>query len=195
MRYSSLLYLLSLFCSVNALANEVRDEIASMTCKIIESETKSFYQGDGKLKNYNWRGTPKIGDAISLVIRKTPGNAISIAFGEPTLSTVRLVHHLYLNDFETDGKNWVTSDVDQLLFTQLQVYRRGLKLYGMKSRNSLDLRYRSGNDWDGIVLGEINSQESNAIQIMAINCKLSFDTWQRTVDTLISFAKKPNLKN
>lgn len=104
---------------------------------------------------------------------------------------VRLSHNVDAENSATDGVNWITSDDNVFKWNTFRIYRQGLALNGIGTRNSIDLRYRSGNNWDGILIGDILGDRSiNSIQIMTINCKLPISSWQKNFDYILKIIQE-----
>lgn len=171
-----------------AQANSAEKEILSIPCSITEASTKTIE--NGVLSYRNWRGSAKTGDSINLSFRTVSGNGVEISFEPISLSTAKLYHIIYPENTETDGVNWIKSDNDLLKWNNLRIYRQGLTLHGIKSRSSIDLRYRSGNNWDGIVIADmLGDFSTNSLQTMAINCKLTPSKWHNLFDQIVRMAK------
>jgi hypothetical protein len=184
-----LLFSFAVLIYSTAQADSLRKEILSVPCSITDSSTKTI--DNGVLDNRNWRGDAKTGDSINLVFRSTSKNGVGISFEPIRLSMVRLSHNVDAENSATDGVNWITSDDNIFKWNTFRIYRQGLALNGIGTRNSIDLRYRSGNNWDGILIGDILGDRSiNSIQIMTINCKLPISSWQKNFDYILKIIQE-----
>lgn len=162
-----------------------------MPCNITESSTKTIT--NGVLDDRNWRGDAKTGDSINLVFRSASENGVAISFEPTRLSDVRLSHIVNAESSETDGVNWIRSEDKDVFYkwNTFRIYRQGLALNGIGTRNSVDLRYRSGNNWDGIIIRDIlGDRDINSINIMAINCKLPMSSWQKNFDYILKVTQE-----
>ena len=184
-----LLFYFSVLIYSTAQADSLKKEILSVPCSITDSSTKTI--DNGVLDNRNWKGDAKTGDSINLVFRNTSKNGVGISFEPIRLSMVRLSHNVDAENSATDGVNWITSDDNVFKWNTFRIYRQGLALNGIGTRNSIDLRYRSGNNWDGILIGDILGDRSiNSIQIMTINCKLPISSWQKNFDYILKIIQE-----
>jgi hypothetical protein len=182
---------ISLFIALAILSGQLlasdRDmKINTMNCQVVESTTRTFEIGDGKVKNYTWMGYPKKDSQLTIDFKIVGNGCMALDF-KPTFALIGL-HHLI--DFEKKEvhslKNWIKSGDTVLKSSELTLYRNGIRLKSNNSRSSVDLRKRTPKEWDGhIVLDITGDNDYNSVQLISVTCKLT-NSWDYLMEYIIN---------
>lgn len=167
------------------LASDKDIKINSMKCQVVESTTRTFEIGDGKVKNYSWMGYPKRDGQLNIDFKIVGNGCMAVKFNY--LPLIDLTHMI---DFESKEvqpeKNWIKSSDAYLKKTELTLYRNGMRIRSNFTRSSLDIRKRTARDWDGhIVLDTPGDNDINSLQLISLNCRLS-ESWDYLMEFIIN---------
>lgn len=178
------LFIALIIHSGQLLASDRDMKINTMKCQVVESTTRTFEIGDGKVKNHSWMGHPKKDGPLNIDFKIVGNGCMAVEFNY--LPLIDLAH---LIDFESKEiqpeKKWIKSSDVGFKKTELILYRNGIRIRSNNTRSSLDIRKRTARDWDGhIVLDFPGDSDINSLQLISLNCRLS-ESW----DYLMEFIK------
>lgn len=179
------LFIALIIHSVQLLASDRDMKINTMKCQVVESTTRTFEIGDGKVKNHSWIGHPKKDGLLNIDFKIVGNGCMAVEFNY--LPLIDLAHLIDFENKEIQPENkWIKSSDVGFKKTELILYRNGIRLRSYNTRSSLDIRKRTARDWDGhIVLDIPGDSDINSLQLISLNCRLS-ESWDYLMEFIIN---------
>jgi hypothetical protein len=179
------LFIALIIHSGQLLASDRDMKINTMSCKVVDSTTRTFEVGDSRVKNYSWMGSPKKDSQLNIDFKIVGNGCMVVGFNY--LPLIELTHMIDFENKEIHSeKNWIKTSDSVINRNELTLYRNGIRIRSNWSRSSLDIRKRTAKDWDGhIVLDMLGDNDINSLQLISLSCRLG-ESWDYLMEFIIN---------